>query len=464
MDIKPWSEVKISEPEAVLFIYLMFRKDYPYHIAKEFRNAIGGKFSWDNVPGSDSNELLRCLKEYFDIEWTKYVEIIRKINDGKAIQIRRGGNSAEIKIDEIKEKATLKINDGKTYNLKVKKENGKLIIIFKEKKWDDRVKLGGLKHENKVAGLLKQMARKNLLLELPGPGVGRPKNDSIKADMVNNPRRKYYRVNPNVLGMSHLVVLTEKEIKEIREYIRQDEHFGFDPEELLPEQYADFAIFFVYGTSSIESEMGAFFLSSKTVRSALHTLELCAPDVLSCIQFINTLKKYDYLTILMTARAMFKKIQDYISPDSYALTFDCLKEIIPTDGSEEELKVWIRKWFDKKLNRITNDKERYIQSKISKVLAHKELAGLLKNDSPFLRLYKIDNKIEKVRKKAKPFRVSKRQMIGSLCELGVTKDSIILGDLCSIIKNMDTVIYQTPYIERGIRNLSNYIPKVNQRT
>ena len=128
------------------------------------------------------------------------------------------------------------------------------------------------------------------------------------------------------------------------------------------------------------------------------------------------------------------------------------------------MKVWIRKWFDKKLNRITNDKERYIQSKISKVLAHKELAGLLKNDSPFLRLYKIDNKIEKVRKKAKPFRVSKRQMIGSLCELGVTKDSIILGDLCSIIKNMDTVIYQTPYIERGIRNLSNYIPKVNQRT
>jgi hypothetical protein len=374
MDIKPWSEVKISEPEAVLFLYLMFRKDYGYHIAQEFSKAI---------------------------------------------------------------------------------ENNK---------WDERRGLSSLKHENKVSGLLFGMARKNLLFELPGPGVGRPKNNSIKADMVENPRRKYYRVNPNVLGMSHLVVLTEKEIKEIREYIRQDEHFGFDPEELLPEQYADLAIFFVYGTSSIESEMGAFFHSSKTVRSALHTLELCAPDVLSCIQFINTLKKYDYLTILMTARAMFKKIHDYISPDSYALTFDCLKEIIPTDGSEEELKVWIRKWFDKKLNRITNDKERYIQSKINHVLAHKELASLLKSNLPFLHLYKIDNEIEEVRKKDRLLRVSKEQMIGSLIELGVTKESIISGDLCSIIKNMDTIIYQTPYIERGIGSPSNYTPKANQRT
>jgi hypothetical protein len=51
-----------------------------------------------------------------------------KSDDGKVICIVKDENSAEIMLDEKKEKATLKISDGRTYDLEVKKENNKLNI------------------------------------------------------------------------------------------------------------------------------------------------------------------------------------------------------------------------------------------------------------------------------------------------------------------------------------------------
>ena len=56
---------------------------------------------------------------------------ISKSDDCKTILISTDENSAEIKIDEEKEKATLKIGDGRTHDLTVKKENDKLNIYFK---------------------------------------------------------------------------------------------------------------------------------------------------------------------------------------------------------------------------------------------------------------------------------------------------------------------------------------------
>jgi hypothetical protein len=81
-------------------------------------------FSWDNVPGNDSERLLIFLLDDLDIDWAENAEI-RKSDDGKIICIFKDENSAEIMIDEEKEKATLKIGDGKIIDLKVKKENGK---------------------------------------------------------------------------------------------------------------------------------------------------------------------------------------------------------------------------------------------------------------------------------------------------------------------------------------------------
>ena len=83
-------------------------------------------FSWDNVPENDSERLLRFLRVNLDIDWAGNAEI-SKSDDRKTIHISKDENSAEIMIDKTEEKATLKISDGRTLGLKVKRENGKLI-------------------------------------------------------------------------------------------------------------------------------------------------------------------------------------------------------------------------------------------------------------------------------------------------------------------------------------------------
>ena len=63
--------------------------------------------------------------------WAENAEI-SKSDDCKTIRIFTDENSAEIMIGEKNEKATLKISDGRTYDLKVKKENNKLNIYETE--------------------------------------------------------------------------------------------------------------------------------------------------------------------------------------------------------------------------------------------------------------------------------------------------------------------------------------------
>jgi hypothetical protein len=84
-------------------------------------------FSWDNVPGNDNDRLLRYLREDHDIVWAEGAEF-GKSDDGKTIHLSKDENSVEIKMDAKKEKASLNISDGRTHELKVKKENGTLNI------------------------------------------------------------------------------------------------------------------------------------------------------------------------------------------------------------------------------------------------------------------------------------------------------------------------------------------------
>ncbi|MEA2032397.1 MAG: hypothetical protein U9N41_02310 [Euryarchaeota archaeon] len=90
----------------------------------------GYLFSWNDVPG-DNNRLLNFLSDCPYIGWWAKNAEIHKTDDGKTIKIFKDENWAEITIDEEKEKATLKINNGRTQDLKVKKENGKLNIYVK---------------------------------------------------------------------------------------------------------------------------------------------------------------------------------------------------------------------------------------------------------------------------------------------------------------------------------------------
>ena len=94
-------------------------------------------FSWDFIPGDDNDKLKKYLKNKIDVVLVGNAKIT-KSDDGKTIRIFKDENSAEITIDEEKEKATLKISDVRTHDLKVKKENGKLNICEVSK--DDNVK------------------------------------------------------------------------------------------------------------------------------------------------------------------------------------------------------------------------------------------------------------------------------------------------------------------------------------
>ena len=86
-------------------------------------------FSWDKVPGEDSERLIRSLTDVLNIGWAKNAEI-RKSDDNKTICIFKDENSAEITIDEKEGKATLKISDDRTLYLNIKKKHGKLNLTL----------------------------------------------------------------------------------------------------------------------------------------------------------------------------------------------------------------------------------------------------------------------------------------------------------------------------------------------
>ena len=80
-------------------------------------------FSWDNVPGGDSEGLLKHLEADYGIKWAENAEI-HKSDDNKTVHISKDGDSAEIAIED-EGSATLKI-DNRAYDLQVKEENGEL--------------------------------------------------------------------------------------------------------------------------------------------------------------------------------------------------------------------------------------------------------------------------------------------------------------------------------------------------
>jgi hypothetical protein len=85
-------------------------------------------FSWDDIPQKVSGKLSNFLCEYLNLKWAENAEI-SKVDD-KTIRISKDGNSSEIIIDEDKKKAILKYSDGKTHDLKLKNDNGKLNVYW----------------------------------------------------------------------------------------------------------------------------------------------------------------------------------------------------------------------------------------------------------------------------------------------------------------------------------------------
>ena len=120
-------------------------------------------FSWNDDPKKDLKGLLTYLKDNHDISWAKSKDVsIKKTDDNKIIKISKENNLVEIIIDEKKKKAILSIKDGKTYDLKLKKENSELNIYDGNKK---RISLGFIKDiERTLTSLL--IFRKNMYEEI----------------------------------------------------------------------------------------------------------------------------------------------------------------------------------------------------------------------------------------------------------------------------------------------------------
>ncbi len=80
-------------------------------------------FSWDNIPGEDTNKLLNFLKDDLNIKQVDKAKIIKK-NEDRTIFVSIEDKSIEITLDENKEEVILKNIDGRIYNLPVKREKG----------------------------------------------------------------------------------------------------------------------------------------------------------------------------------------------------------------------------------------------------------------------------------------------------------------------------------------------------
>ncbi|ODS38096.1 MAG: hypothetical protein A7316_01155 [Candidatus Altiarchaeales archaeon WOR_SM1_86-2] len=84
-------------------------------------------FSWENIPGNDSKQLLKHLRGDRKIYLVKNAEI-KKSDNGKTITVTNGENSLRFKLNEKEDKVILEIGGEKNDEYILKKENGKLNI------------------------------------------------------------------------------------------------------------------------------------------------------------------------------------------------------------------------------------------------------------------------------------------------------------------------------------------------
>ena len=100
----------------------ILRKPFPDQFESKYL------FTWDDVPGSDSERLLHYLSAEYGIDWAEGT-VISKSKDGRTITIADGENSARITLDDKdRGKAKLRIEGGKGDNLEVKEKNGEIRI------------------------------------------------------------------------------------------------------------------------------------------------------------------------------------------------------------------------------------------------------------------------------------------------------------------------------------------------
>ena len=84
-------------------------------------------FSWDEIPGEDSDRLIEFIEQKFGIGWIKTANI-EKMDDVRTIRVSTEKNSLSLKLNREQTKAVLTIDNVITDPFIAKMENGKLNI------------------------------------------------------------------------------------------------------------------------------------------------------------------------------------------------------------------------------------------------------------------------------------------------------------------------------------------------
>ncbi|MGB7001804.1 MAG: CARDB domain-containing protein [Halobacteriota archaeon] len=87
-------------------------------------------FNWDDVPGNDSDKLIRFLVDELDIKWVENATIT-KSSDDMVITVSTNEKTVELIMAENKEKITVKVGGETIHVLIVKTENDKLKVYDK---------------------------------------------------------------------------------------------------------------------------------------------------------------------------------------------------------------------------------------------------------------------------------------------------------------------------------------------
>jgi len=85
-------------------------------------------FSWDNVPGNESQSFITYLKNDMGIDWVDNAQIV-KTNDNETIRVFTYKNSLEFTLEDNKSKILTAIGSDSYYDSKkIKNENGKICV------------------------------------------------------------------------------------------------------------------------------------------------------------------------------------------------------------------------------------------------------------------------------------------------------------------------------------------------
>jgi len=87
-------------------------------------------FSWNEIPGNDSNRLIDFLKLNYNIDWVRTAKI-EQIDNGKTIIVSVEKNNISLSLNNVKTKVNLKIDNVRTDEFIVKAESDKLNIYEK---------------------------------------------------------------------------------------------------------------------------------------------------------------------------------------------------------------------------------------------------------------------------------------------------------------------------------------------